>query len=396
MYYQGKLVDPYGLYRWLQTEDPVHWSEAFNGWLLTRYADVKMALHHPSLVSSERVSVNMSRLPLADGVDIQPFSDLLAQWIINQDPPDHTRLRTLVNKAFTPRLIKHMRPFIQETVNQLLDAVEPSGQLEVIEDFAFPLSAIVISTMLGIPPEDRDRFKQYPEDVIAFLGASYLLPERAEMAKQSMVAMRDYVAQIVAERRQHPTQDLISTLLQVEEQGDILTEDELFALCINILVAGYETTMGLITNGLLVLFQNPDQLRQLRANPALIDTAIEEFLRYETPLQNQDRVAIESLEIGGKNIEKGQRVLTMLGAANRDPEQFHEPNVLDITRQNNPHLAFGYGIHFCVGAPLARVEAAIAINTLLSRFPLAQFTNHEVNWRENVSIRNPSTLQITF
>lgn len=396
LYYQGKLANPYPLYDWLRCNEPVHWSEAFNGWLLTRYADVKATLHDPRFVSSERVSANMDRLPTADGVDIRPFSQLLSQWIINLDPPDHTRLRMLVNKAFTPRLVENMRPIIQTTVHQLLDAVESMGQMEVIRDVAFPLPAIVLSKMLGIPPQDRDQFKQWPEDIVAFLGSSYLLPDKAEYAKRSMLAMRDYVRAIAAERRRHPGDDLISTLVGVEEQGHMLTENELFAVCINLLVAGYETTMSLIANGLLCLLQNPDQLEKLKETPSLIGTAVEEFLRYETPLQNQDRVAGEDLVLGGKSIRKGERVLTMLGAANRDPAQFPEPDRLDISRQDNRHVAFGYGIHFCVGAPLARLEGQIVINTILHRFPDLQFADSEVEWRENVSIRNPKSLLVTF
>jgi cytochrome P450 len=396
VYCQGKLSDPYPLYARLRQGDPVHWSDAFNGWLLSRYADVKAALHNPRLVSNERVRANMDRLPENGAVDMRPFSQILAQWIVNLDPPDHTRLRALVNKAFTPRLMDSMRPSIQATVDQLLDNVEQNGQMEVLGDFAFPLSAIVISRMLGVPDEDRDRFKHWTDNIHAFLGSTHLLPYQAKLAQEGMLAIRDYVRDIAIQRREYPANDLISRLLVVEERGDMLTETELFALCINILIAGYETTMSLIANGLLLLLQNPDQLQKLRSNPALIDTGIEEFLRYETPLQNQDRVAQEDLEIEGKPIRKGQRVILLLGASNRDPEQFPNPDRLDITRQDNTHLAFGYGIHFCVGAPLARVEGQIAINTLLRRLPALRLASPAVQWRENVAIRNPKSLWVTF
>jgi len=397
LYYQGKLADPYPLYQWLQTEDPVYWSDAFNGWLVTRYAEVKAILHdHTHFVSSERVAANMERLPAAGVVDIRPFSEILAQWMINLDPPDHRRLRTLVNKTFTPRLIEGLRPFIQTTVNQLLDAVQDQGQMEAIQDFAFPLPAIVISKMLGVPSEDRDQFKQWPEDIVTFLGSSRLEPDKAERAKAGMLAMRDYVKAIAADRRRKPQDDLISTLVVVEEAGDRLSTDELFALCIQIMVAGYETTMGLIGNGLLLLLQHPEQLQKLYNNPLLIETALEEFLRYETPLQNQDRVAAHDIEIGRQRIRRGQRVLTMLGAANRDPAWFLDPDRLDICRQNNQHLAFGFGIHFCIGAPLAREEGVIAINTILRRFPTLQLQDSTVIWRENPSVRNPAVLPVTF
>ncbi len=396
LYYQGKLSNPYPLYQQLRKEAPVYWSDAFNGWLLARYADVKAALHDPRLVSNERVRANMDRLPETGGADIRPFSRILAQWIINQDPPDHTRLRTLLNKAFTPRLTESARPNIQATVDQLLESAEYKGKMDVLADFAFPLPAIVISRMLGVPDEDRDQFKQWVDDIHAFLGSTHLLPAQAELAQKGMLAIRDYIQSIAVQRRQHPAEDLITTLLIAEEQGDMLTENELFALCINILVAGYETTMSLIANGLLLLLHNPDQLQKLRDNPALIETAIEEFLRYETPLQNQDRVASEDLDIGGKHIHKGQRVILLLGSANRDSAQFADPDCLDIARQDNRHLAFGYGIHFCVGAPLARVEGQIAINTLLRRLPALRLIGADVEWRENVSIRNPQSLWVAF
>lgn len=396
LYCQGKLSDPYPFYDQLRQEDPVRWSDAFNGWLLARYADVKAALHDPRLVSNERVSANMDRLPETGDVDMRPFSRILAQWIINLDPPDHTRLRALVNKEFTPRMMESLRPSIQETVDQLLDAVEHNGEMEVLGDFAFPLSAIVISRMLGVPDQERDQFKQWTDDIHAFLGSTHLLPQQAELAQVGMLAIRDYIREIASRRREQPTTDLISTLLMAEERGDMLTEDELFALCINILIAGYETTMSLIANGLLLLLQNGDQLQKLRDNPSLIGTGIEEFLRYETPLQNQDRVAREDLEIGGMPIRKGQRVILLLGSANRDAAQFPDPDRLDITRQDNAHLAFGYGFHFCVGAPLARVESQIAINTILRRLPMLRLANPAVEWRENVAIRNPKALRVTF
>jgi len=395
LYYQGRLADPYPLYDWLRREDPVHWSEPFHGWLLTRYADVKTALGDPTrLCSSLRVDANMDRLPTAGGVDMAAFSRILSRWVINLDPPDHTRIRNLVNKAFTPRLVESLRPRIQSTVDELLDATQDAGQMEVMRDLAFPLPAIVISDMLGVPAQDRDQFKQWPEEIVAFLGSSHLKVDKAKRAKRSMLAMRDYVVDIAEQRRRQPQDDLISKLVTVAERGDALTADELFALCINIMVAGYETTMALIANGILLLLRNPDQLQNLRRNPQSMETAVEEFLRYETPLQNQDRVAAVDLKIADVPIRKGQRVLIMLGAANRDPAQFSHPEQLDITRADNQHLAFGFGTHFCIGAPLARLEGQIAIRSVINRFPNLKLAGPEVVWRENASVRNPASLLV--
>lgn len=390
------LANPYPYYHQLRREAPVYWSEAMGAWLLTRYRDAEAALHDPRLVSGTRISAAVQQLPETVQPEMHSLQDHISTWMGFIDPPDHTRLRALVSSAFTPRMIRGLRPRIQAIVDELLDRVQAAGQMDLIADFAFPLPAIVIAEMLGLPPGDREQFKQWSNDVMAFLGTGRPKVDVARRAQQGVYALKNYLRSIFRQRRQSPRDDLISALLIVEEEGDRLSEEEMFGMCVFLLVAGHETTLALIGNGLLALLRNPDQKRALQNEPALIDTAVEEFLRYDSPIQHQTRVAGEDFELEDCQIRQGQRVLPMLGAANRDPAQFAHPDRLDISRQSNPHLAFGYGIHFCLGAPLARLEGQIAINTILRRMPALGLMDDSFSWRVHTSMRNPEQLPVTF
>jgi cytochrome P450 len=390
------LANPYRFYHQLRSEAPVYWSEAMGAWLLTRYCDAEAALRDPRLISGTRISAAVKQLPEAVQPEIQALQNHISSWMGFIDPPDHTRLRALVSNAFTPRMIRDLRPQIQAIVDDLLDRVQEAGEMDVIADFAFPLPAIVIAEMLGLPPADREQFKQWSNDVMAFLGTGRPQVDVARRAQQGVYALKGYLRSIFSQRRQSPQDDLISALLIVEQEGDRLSEEEMFGMCVFLLVAGHETTLALIGNGLLALLRNPDRKRTLQDDPALIETAVEEFLRYDSPIQHQTRVAGEDFELEGRQIRQGQRVLPMLGAANRDPAQFDDPDRLDIRRQPNPHLAFGYGIHFCLGAPLARLEGQIAIGAILRRMPALQLTTESLTWRVHTSMRNPEMLPVTF
>jgi cytochrome P450 len=355
--------NPYALYSRLRAADPVHWDER-GSWVLTRYADVVAALRD-SRLSAERFSLDVSGLP----AEVQRPVRALARQMLFLDPPDHTRLRTLAAKAFTPRMVEMMRLSIQRIVDDLLDAVEPGGSFEVIDTLAFPLPAIVIAQMLGVPPEDRLQFAHWTAAFGALLDGALLTAIGLQEALVRVSALMDYFRQIIAERRSAPHDDLLQALLNAEEQGDTLSEDELLGNCILLLAAGHGTTTHLIGNGLLALLQHPDQLELLRRNPALIGSAVLELLRFDSPVQMTGRQARTDLDIGGKHIEAGQYVLACLGAANRDPQQFPDPDRLDLQRAAGKQVAFGHGIHYCLGAPLGRLEAEIALNTLLRRFP---------------------------
>jgi hypothetical protein len=290
-----------------------------------------------------------------------------------------------------------MRSQIQEIVDTLLERVQSKNQIDIIRDVAYPLPAAVISDMLGVPPEGREQFKRWAEDIMAFTGGGALaLPRIASDAQKSLFEMYDYFGELMRERRRQPRTDLISALTRVEEQGDMLSEEDLIGLCDQLLTAGHDTTRNLIGNGMLALLNNLEQLDKLKSDSSLILSTVEELLRFDSPLQRQTRVAKEDFELGGKQIRKGQPVLAMLGAANRDPSQFSDPDSLDICRRNNGHVAFGSGIHYCLGAPLSRLEGQIAINTIVKRLPSIRLADHALQWRENMSVRGLESLPCIF
>ena len=363
-------------------------------WILTRYDDVVGVLKSPRFSADRRKARNrFAQLANAMQEEVGPLGR--ATTMLSADPPEHTRLRNLVSKAFTMRMVEAMRPHIQEITDELLDAVDSSSSFDLIHDLAYPLPVIVIAEMLGVPPEDRDEFKRWSDDLAATLGGPFVAPDVLERARTSGQEMADYFRGVIAERRRKPREDLLSGLIAAEERGEVLSEDELLATCMLLLAAGNETTTNLIGNGMVALLRHPDQLDKLRQDFSLIEPAVEEFLRYDGPVTSTARVALEELEIGGKAIEEGQLVLTVLAAANRDPAQFSNPEELDIARQDNRHVAFGFGTHFCLGAPLARVEAQIAFKTLLRRWPKLRLASAEVEWGPSFILRGPKSLPIT-
>lgn len=390
----GDLVrdDPYPLYRRMREEDPVHWDGW--AWNLTRHADVLFAFTDPRFSSDRFGTPDWFEEDYAR--EVKPLYDVTNLFILFMDPPDHTRLRSLVAQAFSAKMIEGMRPKIQAAVDELLDKVAPAGQMDMIADLANPLPGIVIAEMLGVPKEDQPRFKEWANDYARFLGTLGDSEELRDPANRAVIELSDYIRVVAAQRRVEPREDLITALVQAEEQGDRLTHDELVATCFLLLFAGNETTTNLIGNGVLTLLRNPDALRQLREQPALIRTAVEEFLRWESPVQFTDRAVIEDLEIGGQQILAGQYVRTILGAANRDPAQFENPETLDLSRRPNRHIGFAHGIHFCLGAPLARAEGQIAINTLVGRFPELAPASDRVEWLRNHVFRGLKALPVTL
>ncbi len=383
------IADPYPTYHRLRAEDPVHHSP-LGFWVLTRYEDVVAALRDPRLIKE----------PIAAFVAARFGAPMPAMGLsmLDRDPPDHTRLRSLVNKAFTPRVVEGLRPHIQKIVDGLLARVEGAGTMDLIEEFAYPLPVTVICQMLGVPVEDRERFKQWGLDIARGLDA-ILLPPDSDVARRSVAARRalaDYFRALIAKRRAAPRGDMLSDLIAAEEAGDKLREDELLATCILLLVAGHETTVNLIGNGTLALLRHPDQLRRLRENPGLIGSAVEELLRYDGPVQRTARIPSADVTFDGRTIAKGEMVMPFIGAADRDPAQFPDPDRLDLTRTDNRHIAFGWGIHFCLGAPLARVEGQIAIGTLVQRLPRLALATDRPEYRQSLTLRGLTTLPVGF
>src|SRR5262245_42710415 len=383
------VADPYPTYHRLRSEDPVHQSP-LGFWVLTRYEDVVSVLRDARFVKEPIAAVVASRM--GGATPPVPLS------MLERDPPDHTRLRGLVSKAFTPRVVETLRPHIQQIVDGLLDRVEGRHSMDLIEDFAYPLPVIVICQMLGVPVEDRDRFKGWGLDIARGLDA-IMLPADSDVTRRSLAsrtALGDYFRELIAERRASPRADMLSALIAAEEAGDKLSEDELLATCTLLLVAGHETTVNLIGNGTLALLRHPDELRRLLERPALIASAVEELLRYDGPVQRTARITSEDVTIGGRTIGKGELVMPFIGAADRDPAQFPDPDRLDITRADNRHIAFGWGIHFCLGAPLARLEGQIAINALVWRFPKLALATDRPEYRQSLTLRGLKALPVAF
>jgi cytochrome P450 len=384
-------ADPYPFYRQLRETDPVHLSP-LGLWVLTRYDDCVTSLRDP------RFGRDGFEAILAAQYGEESESGRLPRSMLFRDPPDHTRLRGLVNRAFTPRVIEGMRGQIQALVDRLIDGVERRGHMDVIADLAYPLPVRVICDMLGVPIDDHERIKEWSADTIRSLDAIGI-PSDASIVERGRAGRRglaEYFRALLPERRRHPRADLLSSLIAAEEQGDRLTEGELLATCVLLFIAGHETTVNLIGNGLLALLRHPDQLDRLRAEPGLIGSAVEELLRFDSPVQRTARITNAEVEVGGRVIPKGAFVVTAIGAANRDPQHFPEPDRLDLGRADNRHIAFGFGIHFCLGAPLARVEGQLALGALVRRLPRLRLADGLLQWRESSTLRGLKALPVEF
>ena len=386
------LADPYPLYHRLRTEEPVHWDPFLHAWVVTRYADVVTVLHD--------FSANRTPTPeqlTAMGLSaLNPIAQVMVKQMLFLDAPAHTRIRSLASSAFSPGRVALLRSHIQEIVDGLLDDVQPIGRLDVIADLANPMPAIVTAEMLGVPAADRVQLKEWSADFAEVLGNFQHNPDRAPRMLRSLEQMTAYFRDTICRQRHQPREGLINLLATTEVQGDRLTEEEVIANCIVTMVGGQETTTNLIGNGILSLLRHPGELDRLRRDPSLIPSAVEELLRYESPSQHTARIAREDVMLGGQRIRKRQAVIAVMGAANRDPARFSDPDRLDIDRKDNRHLAFGWASHFCFGAPLARIEGQIAFETMLRRFPNLTLDPAPLVWRENLGLRGLTALPVTF
>jgi pimeloyl-[acyl-carrier protein] synthase len=386
------LANPYPLYHRLRSEDPVHWDPFLHAWVVTRYADVVTVF--------QRFSAN--RTPTPEQLEALGLSSLapLAQVMVRQmlflDPPAHGRVRGLASRAFTPRRVEVLRSHIQDITDRLLNVVQSQGKMEVMADLAKPLPAIVTAEMLGVPTSDWQQLTAWSTDFAQVLGNFQHNPERAAQVLRSLEEMLAYFHAAVRDQRVHPRDGLISAMLNAEVDGDHLSEDEVVANIIVTMVGGQETTTNLIGNGLLSLLRHRDQLEKLQADSSLVSSAVEELLRYESPSQHTARLAPDDVELGGKLIRKRQAVIAVMGAANRDPERFPDPDRLDISRKDNRHVAFAWASHFCFGAPLARIEGQIVLETMLRRFSHLDLVPEPLTWRENLGLRGLNALPITF
>ncbi len=389
---QEVLANPYPLYHQLRAEDPVHWDPFLHAWVVTRYVDVITVFQHFS-ANRTPTPEQLTALGLSS---LTPLAQVMVRQMLFLDPPAHGRVRGLASKAFTPRRVEVLRSHIQDITNSLLDAVQDKGSMDVIADLAYPLPAIVTAEMLGVSTSDWRQLTVWSADFAQVLGNFQHNPERAPQVIRSLQAMIAYFRAAIEDHREHPRDDLINALLTAEVDGDCLTEDEVIANTIVTMVGGQETTTNLIGNGILSLLRHTDQLGKLKSNLSLVPSAVEELLRYESPSQQTARLAPEDVELGGKHIQKRQAVIAVMGAANRDPERFPDPDRLDICRQDNRHVAFAWASHFCFGAPLARIEGQIAFETVLRRMPNLKLNTDKVSWRENLGLRGLIRLPVTF
>lgn len=386
------LANPYPLYDRLRTEDPVHWDPYLHTWVVTRYKDVVTVLHDYS-ANRQPTPEQLDSIGLSS---LSPIAKVLVKQMLFLDPPSHTRIRSLASEAFTPRRVEALRTHIQEIADALLDKVQAKGSMEVIADFAAPLPAIVTAEMLGMPASDWVQLKDWTAVFAEILGNFQHNPERASGVIKSLDEMTAYFRAAIAELKVRPRDGVVHSLMTAEVNGDRFTEEEVIANSIIVMAGGQETTTNLIATGLLTLLRHPDQMQRLKSAPALMPSAVEELLRFEPPVLQTARLAPVDTELGGKRIRKRQAVMAVMAAANRDPDRFPDPNRLDLGRQDNRHLAFGWAAHFCFGAALARIEGHIAFETLLRRLPNLALQPVPLTWRNNLGLRGLDALPVTF
>jgi cytochrome P450 len=381
-------ADPYPLYDWIRENDPVHRAPDGN-WVLVRYEDASAVLRDP------RFSTNPSWLGEETKAQVaaSPIRTVGTRLMMFLDPPDHTRLRSLVSQAFTPKVVEGLRPRIQQIVDELLDGVAANGEMDVLADLAYPLPTVVICELLGVPVADRELFKEWSADASRLLDG-YLEPEAETKGLAAAMQLAGYFTDLIEKRRADPHDDLLSALIAAEDGGQRLTHEELLTTSTLLLLAGLETTMNLVGNGVLALLQHPDELARWRADPTLDRTAIEELLRWEGPVHVTARIATTDAQVGGVEIKAGEQLAVVLAAANRDPEVFRDPNRLDLGRRENRHLAFAAGAHFCLGASLARHESRAAIGSLVKRFPDLELITEPVEYRDHFVIRGVKELRV--
>lgn len=386
------LANPYPLYQRLRTEAPVYWDPYLHAWVVTRYADVITVLHHFS-ANRTPTPEQLAAIGLAD---LAPVAQVMVKQILFMDAPDHTRLRGLASMAFTPARVEVLRSHIREILDDLMEPLLRAGRMDVINDLAAPLPAIVTAEMLGVPTSDCDTLKAWSADFAEVLGNFQHNPDRTARTLRCVEEMSAYFRDAIQRMKTDPREGLINSFMTAEIDGDRLTEEEIIANCIVTMVGGQETTTNLIGNGVLSLLRNPDQLQRLRDDLTLIPSAVEELLRYESPSQHTARIAPRDTEIGGKQIRKGQAVIAVMGAGNRDPERFPDPDRLDLGRTDNRHLAFGWASHFCFGAALARIEAQLVFEAITRRMINLKLEPGPLVWRDNLGLRGLTSLPVTF
>ena len=387
------LADPFPLYARLRDEDPAHWSPRLKAWVLTRYEDVKRVCLDSSM-SSDRLRPFFATLPPAEAAKVGELVRYLTLWMVFRDPPQHTRLRRLAARVFNVRSINALRPNIESLTAWLLDSLCDRQEFDFIGDFAMPLPALVIMDMLGAPREELPRLKRLSDEMALFIGSARDAPEKYQRAGAATREMADLFRELITARRASPQRDLLSELVALDDAGDRLSEDELVATCILLLFAGHETTTHHLANGLLALLRFPDELMKLRANRALAPAAVEELLRYDGPIGAQVRIVQEAHTLHGRQLKPGDRVFLLMNAANRDPRAYDNPDRVDLMRSGVPHLTFGFGMHICLGFPLARLEGQVALPAVLARWRRLELASKPLEWMDSMVLRGMKAMPV--
>ena len=388
------LADPYPLFARMRAEDPVHWSPRLKSWVLTRYDDIKQVCLDPTRMSSDRLRPFFASMPGEEARKIGDIMRYLSLWMVFKDAPEHTRLRRLTSKVFHNKSMQAMRPQVEEISRYLLGRIGERSEFDFIAEFAGPLPCLVIMAMLGVPRADLAEVKRMSDEIALFIGSSRTSSDKYDTAENATREMAGYFLRRIALRRARPSRDLLTELLQLEDNGDRLTDDELVATCILLLFAGHETTTNHIANGMLSLTRFPAEMEKLRANPILAPAAVEELLRYEGPSGAQVRVVSRTHEMRGRKLAEGDRVFVMLNAANRDPQAYAQADTLDIARDGLPHLTFGFGQHICLGFPLARLEGQVAFPALLAHFSRIDVVGPPPDWINSLVFRGMKALTV--
>ncbi|GAC1587983.1 MAG: biotin biosynthesis cytochrome P450 [Candidatus Velthaea sp.] len=390
------IADPYPYFRRLREERPVHWNARWRGWVVALYEDVYRGLHDDRMLADTITPYFQTRLSAEQQAKYALLYDILNSWIVFLDPPKHTKLRKLLSRAFTPPAVRAMRSTVEEMVGRALDAWEGRSHVDLIDDFSYPLPADIVALLVGAPHADLALFHRWADDLTNLLHGGVGDDERLEQSQRAILEFKTYLEELYAARLREPGADIMSWLTEVQRDDPTLRPDDVLYSCMLLLVAGHETTQNVFGHTMAALFSAPDQLRLLQQNPALVNTAIEEGMRFNSPMKGTMRVASEDLDLHGNAVKRGDRIMLLLGSANRDPAKFADPDRVDITRHPNPQLSFGHGLHFCMGAPLARLELEVGVNEILRRFPNVQLAS-AVRYRPRIlsnSIEPPITLAL--
>jgi cytochrome P450 len=389
------VQDPFPVYAWLREHEPVHWSASLAAWAVTRWDDVVDVFNRPETFSSDRFRKAGERYT-SQRPAVRAVADVLGRWLVFRDPPDHDRLRGLLQSSFTPKQLASTRDRIQRTVDRLLDRAVARGRMDFIRDVAFPLPAMVIAGLLGAPEDDLDAIKGWSDRLASYLGGAVDARDNFAEASGGVAALVDYFDRLLRDHERRPADDLMTLLLRAEHEGDRLTRDEVIANAVLLMFAGHETTTNLIGNGLIHLLRHPSAAALVRSDASLLHGAVEELLRYDGPVPATVKIATHDVEWHERTIRRGDMVIPFMAAANRDPRQFPDPDVLDVRRHPERHVAFAWGIHFCLGAWLARLEARIALDTVLHRLPDLALAAAKPRWKPMIFLRGLEALPLVW